>query len=114
MSIFKRRIEEERLRYALYGQIGFNESMTSAITYNKSRVEFFHPWSVMEIGKSYGFREYNSLIPIKDFMSMPVDIIDDLLDGVAQGMKEIKKLKTPKKGPLIDPEKELRDLLNEK
>ncbi|UOX39621.1 hypothetical protein [Aeromonas phage ZPAH34] len=74
-----------------YGWVNEKETMANTLVYNHQRRDFFHIFSIKSIGETFGLREYDTLIPLKDYMDSPVNLIDDLLEGVAVGKRKAKE-----------------------
>ncbi|WNV45854.1 hypothetical protein [Aeromonas phage AerS_266] len=100
----------------VYGWVNEKETMANALIYNHQRKDFFHIFSVKSIGETFGLREYDSLIPLKDYMDSPVNLIDDLLEGVAIGKRKAKEqAQRAAKNKMAhpDPSKELNKVIKE-
>lgn len=74
-----------------YGWMNERESMIEMVKFNPNQKDYYHFLSIRAIGEAFGYNEYDQLMPLKDFMDSPVDIIDDLLSGVAAGKKRAKE-----------------------
>uniref|UniRef100_A0AAU8KZE4 Uncharacterized protein n=1 Tax=Pantoea phage Survivor TaxID=3232176 RepID=A0AAU8KZE4_9CAUD len=85
--------EERRLFMLKYGYIGPGENLSSYLVYNEQLNDYYHPLSGKAFGETFGLREYNKWLPLKDYLEMPVDTIDDILEGVARGQEKLAKLK---------------------
>lgn len=83
-------LAEHRAYCLSYGWVSEKESMATAIDYNHKRRDFFHVFSAKSIGETFGRREYDVLIPLKDYMDSPMHLIEDLLEGVAEGKRKAK------------------------
>lgn len=73
-----------------YGWVSEKESLSNILGYNRSRIEGYHIFAAQAQGEVFGYREYNSLITLDAYMNSPVNLIEDLLDGVAVGQRKIK------------------------
>lgn len=91
--------EEFRAYMLMHGWISDQENMLTGIRYNRARKEFSHRWSAHSFGRMFGVREYNELLPLKDFLEMPILVIEDILEGVAAGTTAIKKAREDAKSP---------------
>lgn len=89
----QRSLFEYKLYMYKYGYITEQESFSTHIKYNKSTRDFFHPFSHKAVGETFGFREYDKLIPIYDYLRMPVDVTEDILEGIGRGQQRLAKLK---------------------
>lgn len=89
----KRSVLEFKLFCYKYGYVGVKEPFSKHILYNKNTRDFYHPFSAKAIGESFGYREYSKLIPLKDYLTTSVDVIEDILEGVARGESELAVLK---------------------
>ncbi|QGH71931.1 hypothetical protein N1M2_68 [Klebsiella phage N1M2] len=76
-----------------YGYIAEQESMSSHLRYNTNTRDYFHPWAAKVIGHTFGAREYSKFIPFKDYLEMPVDFIEDFIEGLAEGEQAVVKAK---------------------
>lgn len=75
-----------------YGWISNNESLYSYLDYNRERREYSHRWSPKAMGEMFGFREYDKIIPLEAFLRTPMNVLEDILEGVASGTEKIKKI----------------------
>lgn len=76
-----------------YGYVGETEHLSNYLTFNEQLRDSYHPFSGKSFGDTFGSREYNKWLPLKDYLEMPVDVIDDILEGVAHGEIKAAKLK---------------------
>lgn len=76
-----------------YGYCVPAENLSSHLIYNEQTRDYYHPLSGKAFGDTFGIREYNKWLPLKDYLEMPVDLIDDILEGVAKGQEKLTKLK---------------------
>lgn len=102
-----------------YGYIGDNEPVSNHLRFNKASLEFSHPWAAHIVGETFGSREYGKLIPIKDYFEMPVDLVEDILEGVARGEEKAAKARAAairraeSQAPSIDMDPNLSRLIKE-
>lgn len=68
-----------------YGYVSEQEPFANHLNYNGKRREFFHPWSIKNVGITFGAREYSKYIPLHEYIKMPFDLSEDLLEGVMEG-----------------------------
>ena len=85
--------EERRLFMLKYGYINIGENLSSYLVYNDQLKDYHHPLSARAFGETFGLREYQKWIPLQDYLNMPIDLIDDVLEGVAKGNEKNLKLK---------------------
>lgn len=89
--------EQYLIDYKLYmlrfGYLTEKEPMAAHIKYNKNTRDHFHPFAGKAVGELFGFREYEKYMPILDYLEMPVNITEDLLEGIGQGQKRLNELK---------------------
>lgn len=98
---------------ARYGWVSKHDSLMSYLDYNRMRREFSHRWSAKSIGEMFGYREYDKIIPLANFVKTPINVLEDLLEGVAFGTEKIKKAIAASKGKKDpDPMKLINDELN--
>lgn len=57
----------------------------SSSEYRSIEHEYTHPWSLKETGRFFGLHKLKDLIPLKDFVTLPNCVLDDLIAGVTQG-----------------------------
>ena len=43
------------------------------------------------MGETYGYNEYDQIMPLKDYMDSPCPVIEDILSGVASGRRRAKE-----------------------
>jgi len=87
----KRKINDYRAYCLRYGYVSDGEPLSNTLKYNKAARDSYHPWSKQAVGETFGAREYSKLIPIADYINLPVDIADDLLEGIARGEESAAK-----------------------
>lgn len=76
---------ERKIFMLRHGYIANADFFAGHGLYNTKLKDTFHPWAASTVGEAFGSREYSRLIPLSDYLSMPVDILDDILEGVARG-----------------------------
>lgn len=76
-----------------YGYVNFGENLSSYLVYNEQLKDYYHPLSGKAFGETFGLREYSKWIQLSDYLHMPIDVIDDILEGVAKGQEKNLKLK---------------------
>lgn len=89
----KRAILDLKAFNVQYGYIGISELQFRHIKFNSTVRSFYHPWAADQWGHTYGVREYEKVIPLKDYMTLPVDLVDDLLEGVLRGQTDLIKIR---------------------
>lgn len=75
------------------GWVHVSESDNAQIRYNHQRRDLFHLWSAKNVGHTFGLREYSRFLPFKDYLEIPIDLLDDLLEGNGRGAEELALLK---------------------
>lgn len=73
----------------IYGYIGEAEPLSNHIKYNHQRRDSAHVFSAKAFGYAFGFREYEKFLTFKDYLDLPVDILEDLLEGYSRGTEEL-------------------------
>jgi hypothetical protein len=86
-----RAIINRKIAMVMRGWVGINDPGINQLKYNHQRRDLFHLWSAKSFGHTFGMREYSKLMSIKEYMEMPIDIIDDLLEGYGRGTEELAK-----------------------
>lgn len=73
------------------GHIDVKEPFINHVKYNHQRRDLFHLWSAKNYGHTFGLREYNKFLSFKEYLEMPIDLIEDLLEGYGRGTEELIK-----------------------
>lgn len=84
----------------------------SSAQYHDEENAFIHELSVSSSGKFYGLNKIKDLMPLKDFMTLPAVVVEELIDGILKGEEirfELEKQATPPEGDkkLTDANKKL-------
>lgn len=77
----------------MYGYVNKGEPLAKHIRYNHQRKDSFHLFSAKNFGHTFGLREYSKFIGFKDYIDLPIDVVDDLLEGYGAGQEELTKLR---------------------
>lgn len=56
---------------------------------------FSHPWSIMKRCKDYGYHKLDKVMTIETYLNLPVDILDDVIEGIRVG-SELRSKEDPK------------------
>jgi hypothetical protein len=67
----------------------------SSVAYIPEENNFYHEWSIKAVAKKYGFYKLHEILPLRDYMEMPMFLIDDLITGVTEGRSERDKIDNP-------------------
>lgn len=67
----------------------------SSVAYLPIENEFIHEWSVKAVAKKYGFYKLHEVMSLRDYMEMPMFLIDDLISGVGEGRTQRDKIDNP-------------------
>jgi len=67
----------------------------SSVLYIPEENEFYHEWSIKSVAKKYGFYKLHEIMPLRDYMEMPMFMIDDLITGVGEGRSQRDKQDNP-------------------
>lgn len=57
----------------------------SSIGYYEKENEYYHPFSLHEVGKSYGYNKLQDIIPLKDYLDSPPSLLDPVIEGIIAG-----------------------------
>lgn len=68
----------------------------SSIAFIKMENGFIHPWSIKNLGHQFGFGKMKEIIPLKDYLTLPAFLVDDLVAGITEGEAIRSKQDTPK------------------
>lgn len=68
----------------------------SSVAFIKMENGFIHPWSIKHIGNQYGYGKMKELIPLKDYLTLPAFLVDDLVSGITEGEALRAKQDAPK------------------
>lgn len=78
-----------RIGMIMRGHIGEGETLSNHIRYNHQRKDPSHIFSAKAFGYAFGYREYEKFLTFKDYLDMPIDMIEDLLEGYSRGTEEL-------------------------
>lgn len=67
----------------------------SSVAYVPVENEFTHEWSIKAVAKKYGFYKLHEVMSLRDYMEMPMFLIDDLIAGVGEGRSQRDKVDNP-------------------
>lgn len=70
------------------GWIGGDENFSNHVKYNHQTRDLFHLWSAKNFGYTFGEQELNKIMSLDDYLNMPIDFSDDLLEGYGRGAKD--------------------------
>lgn len=73
----------------------------SSALFHKEEHAFIHEWSITSSGKFYGLNRLKEVMTLKEFMTMPACVVEELIDGVTEGNKQrfaLDEQNTPKEG----------------
>lgn len=85
----------------------------SSVAFIEKENEFEHPWSIKRIGHQFGYAKLKELISLKDYLTLPAFLVDDLVSGLNQGEMKRAKEDAPKTTDHGGLSKEDRELLAE-
>lgn len=60
----------------------------SSIAYTTAENEFYHPWSIEQVGEHYGYHKLKELMEPSDYLTMPSIIVDEFLEAVSSGLNK--------------------------
>lgn len=87
----KRAIIRKRVTAVMYGHVSEKDPTNEHLRYNYQRTDLFHLYSAKNLGYTYGVRKYSKFLGLKDYIDMPIDFIDDLLEGYGRGTEDLIK-----------------------
>lgn len=67
----------------------------SSVAYIPAENDFIHEWSIKSVAKKYGFYKLHEVMSLRDYMEMPMFMIDDLIAGVGEGRSQRDKADNP-------------------
>lgn len=87
-------IDEDSL--LLYGEMlydlnmnyyGLNDvnNLHSSIGYFDKENEYYHPFSLKEVGKSFGYNKLSEIITLKDYLDGNPSLMDPVIEGIIEG-----------------------------
>jgi hypothetical protein len=82
---------EYRAYLVTYGYIGEKDPLSGGMVWNSQRKDYYHFLSSYTYGETYGYNEYDQIMPLKDYLESPTTIIEDILSGVASGRRRAKE-----------------------
>lgn len=82
------------------------ETMTpfSSVLFQKSEYAFYHPLSLHEAMKRYGFNKLEGIIPMDVYLNLPASMIDETIEGITEGKKA--RFEADKRKEAENPDKE--------
>jgi hypothetical protein len=89
----KRAMINRKIAMVMRGWVGDNQNGNPQLKYNHQRRDLFHLWSAKNFGHTFGSREYSKFLSLKDCLEMPIDLMDDILEGVGRGQEDLAKQK---------------------
>ena len=69
----------------------------SSIAYTEAENEFYHPWSIEQIGEEYGYHKLKELMEPKDYLTLPAVVVDSFLNSVSIGLNKRDKAEEAKR-----------------
>jgi len=57
----------------------------SSVAYYEAEHKFFHPWSHNSNAKRYGYNKLKEILPLRDYLELPIHIVDEYIDGLVEG-----------------------------
>lgn len=81
----------------------------SSVAFIKMENGFIHPWSIKNVGHQFGYGKMKELIPLRDYLTLPAFLVEDLLTGITDGESLRSKQDKPKEDPGLS--KEDREML---
>ena len=75
-----------------FGWVADREPLSNTIKYNRARRDSSHQFSATAVGEMFGFREYGEILPLKDFLTLPCNVLEDIIDSVAVGKRKAKEV----------------------
>lgn len=84
----------------------------SSVAFIKMENGFVHPWSIKHLGHQYGYGKMKEIIPLRDYLTLPAFLVDDLMGGITEGEALRTKQDTPKQDdtPLSKEDRALLEL----
>jgi hypothetical protein len=84
---------EQRMFSLRHGYLAHNEPVSNHVNFNTQLKDCYHPWSMRSFGHTFGMREYKNFMSLHDYMHMPMDIMEDLVEGVIKGEADLAEAK---------------------
>lgn len=69
----------------------------SSIGYFPAENDFFHPWSIDQVGEHYGYHKLKELMDPKDYLTLPNVVVDEFLNAVSSGLNKREKAEAAKR-----------------
>lgn len=60
----------------------------SSVGYHKDENKFYHPWSLESCGKEFGYAKLKEILPIRDFLTLPNVVVEEVIQGIVDGEQE--------------------------
>lgn len=92
------RPEEVQLNNAILYDINMGYAVPTSlrphqsIKYHRMESSFIHPWSFDAVGEQWGVNKLHEFIPLRDYLELPANSVDQILAGVIRGRGKRKKM----------------------
>lgn len=83
----------------------------SSVTFVEKENEYYHPWSIDAIGHQYGWGKLKEIIPLKEYLTLPAHLVENLVKGITKGEEQRSKADAAAAPPTEGLSKEDRELL---
>ena len=83
----------------------------SSVAFIEKENEFVHPWSIENLGREYGYGKMKEIIPLKDYLTLPAFLVDNLVRGLIRGETQRAKADAAARPPDDHLSREDKDLL---
>ena len=62
-------------------------NLHSSIGYYDKENEYYHPFSLKEVGKSFGYNKLSEIMTLKDYLEGNPSLMDPVIEGIIEGQK---------------------------
>lgn len=69
----------------------------SSIAYTTGENEYYHPWSIEQVGEHYGYHKLKELMDPKDYLTLPSCVVDEFLESCSAGLNKRDKAEAAKR-----------------
>lgn len=87
----KRAVINRKITMVMHGWVGLEQNGNAQLKFNHQRRDLFHLWSAKNFGYTFGIREYNKFLSLKEYFEMPIDLMDDILEGYGRSREDLAK-----------------------
>lgn len=59
-----------------------------SVGFHSAENDYYHEYSLKEVGRRYAFNKLNELLPLKEYLELPLHTLPDMIEGLREGTFE--------------------------